>query len=57
MNLQVGDMVIVRSNSHKIRFLAQVLEVNELDNTAKVEISVTGQVLVYPIEQIKIYNE
>ena len=44
MNLQVGDMVIVRSNSHKIRFLAQVLEVNELDNTAKVEISVTGQV-------------
>tara|TARA_Y100001972_G_scaffold85651_1_gene104802 strand:- start:825 stop:1007 length:183 start_codon:yes stop_codon:yes gene_type:complete len=53
----VGDMVTVRANSHKIRFLAQILNICYDSNTAEVEICVTRQRLEYPIEQLRIYND
>ena len=53
----VGDMVTVRANSHKIRFLAQILNICYESNTAEVEICVTKQRLEYPIEQLRIYND
>ena len=53
----VGDMVTVRANSHKIRFLAQIINICYDSNTAEVEICVTKQRLEYPIEQLRIYND
>ena len=53
----VGDMVTVRANSHKIRFLAQIINICYDSNTAEVEICVTKQRLEYPIEQMQVYKE
>ena len=53
----VGDIVTVRANSHKIRFLAQIINICYDSNTAEVEICVTRQRLEYPIEQLRIYND
>ena len=53
----VGDMVIVRANTHKIRFLAQIINICYDSNTAEVEICVTRQRLEYPIEQMQVYKE
>ena len=52
-----GDIVTVRANSHKIRFLARIIHICYDSNTAQVEICVTRQKLEYPLEQLRIYND
>ena len=52
-----GDIVTVRANSHKIRFLARIIHICYESNTAQVEICVTRQKLEYPLEQLRIYND
>lgn len=52
-----GDIVTVRANSHKIRFLARIIHICYDSNTAQVEICVTRQRLEYPLEQIQVHKE
>lgn len=52
-----GDIVTVRSNSHKIRFLARIIHICYDSGIAEVEICVTKQRLEYPIEQLRVYND
>jgi len=57
LRFAIGDVVTVKANSHKIRFMARIIDICYDSGIAEVEICVTRQRLEYPIEQLRQYKE